>query len=324
MTAGEARRSPRASPCQIGSSTRFGEHEPMTKSLAEQALCRLLGVASCGVRLLAQGRTSNAWVAEIRGVHWVVRVPIPNSGRRMSYRSEVAITELLQSRGHRVAKWKVIVLGEVPCAASRLLSGTPIEYGQPWSTEFINALASVLADLHRLPVTGWGPLVDDDHGLEGSCASPGEGVVARWCHASIWPFDGSTLLAHPVAEYLADLVPAIADLKPTILDSLQGPSGLVHSDLHREHLLLDSRGRFAGVLDFGAAFVGSTAWDFASLHWYYGERNARLVAETYPDGAAPFERGALLAVAIGLYKIAKQPGEELPRQRLRQRLEALR
>ena len=296
----------------------------MTRPLAERALAELLGSTASDVRLLARGRTSTAWAGEIEGVRWVVRVPTPDSGRRLTYRAEMALGRLLHSRGHPVAAWQVVVLNGTPCAVARLLPGSPVEYGEAWSAGFASDLGSMLSDLHSLPVTGWGPLVDDATSLSGTCASPSEGVLARWCHASIWPFDETDLRTHPVGDHAADVLPVIADLEPAIHNSLQEPTGLVHSDLHREHLLQDSRGRLSGVLDFGVAFVGSTAWDFSSLHWYYGEANAQRVAEAYPGGAALCEQGALLAVALGLYKLARSPEAEAPRQRLRRCVDAFR
>jgi len=76
--------------------------------------------------------------------------------------------------------------------------------------------------------------------------------------------------------------------------------GVVHSDLHREHLLVGEDGGLAGVLDFGDAFVGARAWDYALLHWYYGEANAFRVAAHDPNGEDEFSRGRVLATAIGL------------------------
>lgn len=71
---------------------------------------------------------------------------------------------------------------------------------------------------------------------------------------------------------------------PALADSLHaaedGPTGVVHSDRHREHLLVDNKGSLAGVLDFGDAFVGAVAWDFVLLNWYY----ASSLHATIPPG----------------------------------------
>jgi hypothetical protein len=61
------------------------------------------------------------------------------------------------------------------------------------------------------------------------------------------------------------------------------------------------------LFDFGDAFIGSTAWDFALLHWYYGPHNTLAVAHAYDEDSDLAERGIVLAVAIGCYKIAKTP-----------------
>lgn len=71
---------------------------------------------------------------------------------------------------------------------------------------------------------------------------------------------------------------------------------MLHSDLRRDHLLRDSGGGLAALLDFGDAFVGSLAWDFALLHWYYGKANTGLVTASYPEGEVLDCRGRHLAV----------------------------
>ena len=85
----------------------------------------------------------------------------------------------------------------------------------------------------------------------------------------------------PPARHLdPDLVPTIADSRRQIVAAATEPFGVLHSDLHRQHLL-HVGGELDGMLDFGDAFIGSTAWDFALLHWYYGPRNAHRVAAAY-------------------------------------------
>ena len=94
-----------------------------------------------------------------------------------------------------------------------------------------------------------------------------------------------------------------------ILAAGAGRTGVQHSDLHRHHLLQTADGQLAAVLDFGASFVGSIGWDFALLHYYYGEANAERVAASYQAVDGPCEEGRLLAVVVGLYKMAKNPAD---------------
>ena len=82
-------------------------------------------------------------------------------------------------------------------------------------------------------------------------------------------------------------------------------------------------GTLAGLLDFGDAFVGCAAWDFALLHWYYSAPDVGLVAGAYPGGAQLSDSGRLLAVAVGLYKFAKDPTQGDLAARIRRRIKAL-
>ena len=101
-----------------------------------------------------------------------------------------------------------------------------------------------------------------------------------------------------------------------------GSAGIVHSDLHNKHLLVDKDGSLTGVLDFGDAFIGSIAWDFALLNWYYGTPNAAVVARHHPAGLEALDRGVTLSVVVGLYKLAKNPEDHDVIPRLRRCLES--
>jgi Ser/Thr protein kinase RdoA (MazF antagonist) len=113
-------------------------------------------------------------------------------------------------------------------------------------------------------------------------------------------------------------LPQVAAGRAALLAAaVEGPIGVVHSDLHREHLLVGPDRGLSGLLDFGDAFVGAVAWDYALLNWYYGTTISRQVADRRPDGRQLHEHGALLALAVGLYKLAKSPGDPRVRRRLR-------
>ena len=136
--------------------------------------------------------------------------------------------------------------------------------------------------------------------------SPTAGIVERWFHAPIWPFDESELDAHPLATIAPDLLPTLATLESQIVAAAIEPFGVLHSDLHRQHLL-HTGDELTGMLDFGDAFIGSTAWDFALLHCYYGPQNTQAVAHAYDPDRDLAAQGAILGVAVGCYKIAKTP-----------------
>ncbi len=267
------------------------------------------------VELLAAGRSSQAWRAVSAGSQSVVRVPIPNSGRLLSYRSESLIGDLLVDAGHPVTRWEIRTVEGVDCSIGTLLEGSPIVYEAEWNDSFTDGLASVLRDLHQLRATGWGPLANTSTELVGASGSEQQGIVDRWFHASIWPFDGSDLSAHPIVDLEPKLAGHIAKLEARILNAVGAPFGVLHSDLHQQHLL-NRNDHLTGVLDFGDAFIGSIAWDFALIHWYYGPRNTERVTKAYGCDPDMLERAAFLAISVGCYKLAKTPHDTATRHRL--------
>ncbi len=139
----------------------------------------------------------------------------------------------------------------------------------------------------------------------------------------MWPFDGDSLDGHPIIDQAPEIGNAAISLADRIQAAETGATGVIHSDLHQEHLLVDEDGTLSGVLDFGDAFVGSVAWDFALLNWYYGKANAALVAHHYPDGPDALDRGIMLSIAVGLYKTAKNPSDLTVISRLQRCVESI-
>jgi aminoglycoside phosphotransferase (APT) family kinase protein len=275
--------------------------------LVSVAVEMVIGPGGATPRLLSSGRTSQAWVVDTPHGQWVARVPVENSGRTLSFESEALIAQHLVASGCPVAEWTVVTVDGAVCSVGRLLPGRPVDYEARWPVHFASSIASVLHELHRLPVVGFGPLENTNAELRGRSANLNDGIVDRWYHAAIWPFDQSGIDDHPARRISPALVDQVAEHRDAIVGAAQGCTGLVHSDLHREHLLVDEDWRLGGLLDFGDAFIGCTAWDFALLLWYYGNTNAQLVADNYPGGNDLVDRGATLAIAVGLYKIAKNP-----------------
>jgi aminoglycoside phosphotransferase (APT) family kinase protein len=295
----------------------------LTMAIANEAARIWLSDPCHGVRPVASGRSSSAWAVSSTSGEWIVRVPVPDSGRALSYRSEARIGELLHDLGHPVATWSLVEVDDLLCSVAPLLKGRPVEYGEIFHPDFAAELGRLLFDLHRLDASGFGPLVDDDRALHGRSSSLRAGIVDRWHHASIWPFDESDLSSHVVTGIAPELVGAVEALAPSIIEASEGPVGVLHSDLHREHLLRDDAGTLGAVLDFGDAFRGSVAWDFALLHWYYGVDSARAVAAGYPEADGVQPMAAQLAVAVGLYKLAKSHGDPAVLERLRLVLDGL-
>ncbi len=276
-------------------------------SVAAEALRLAVGEAGAKLRRMPPGRTSSVWAAQSGAGQWVVRVPVGDRARPPRYGVESRIAALLHDLGHPVATWTLVKVGETVCSVAPLLRGSPVKYGHPFSPELARALGRLLCDLHQLDSGGFGPLIDDASRLQGSSSSVTDGVLARWRHAPIWPFDQSELSAHPVRQVAPHVAADVQRLRGEILHAAQGPVGVVHSDLHREHILRDDTGCLAAVLDFGDAFVGSPAWNFALLNWYYGAAEAARVSASYRDSVGVEVPGRLLATAVGLYKLAKTP-----------------
>lgn len=251
--------------------------------------------------------SSEVWKGEAGGECWAVRIPIPGSGRRPSYGSERLIGEMLAALRLPVAFWTLVEVDGVVCSVAPWLPGDPINPDHEWSETFAAAVAAVLTTLHVMPTKAWGPLEDDTTRLKGISSDHRIGIVDRWFHAPIWPFDQSTIADHPVAGLAPELVPRLNQLTSSIMDAADGNRALVHSDLHPQHLLQSRFGELSGVLDFGDAFIGSAAWDIALLTHYYGPDIARLVALHLPNGQQLAEASKYLAVVVSLYKLAKAP-----------------
>lgn len=290
--------------------------------IAERALVAVVGEPWVDLVRLAAGMSSAAFAGSTVSGRWVVRVPALAPGRSLNYRSESTICAVLRDLGHPVATWTNVEVDGLVCSVGPRLDGVPVSDDEPFTPAFAAQLGRALSDLHQIAVGGFGPLADDER-LHGTADANRAGVVARWHLARIWPFDDTDLSTHPVAAIDPDLVERIEPLRAAILDAADGPIGLLHSDLHREHLFRDESGSLTGLLDFGDAFVGARAWDFALLHWYYGRDNARAVAAHYGGADGLDEHARTLAIAVGLYKLDKAPTTPSTHSRLRQVLDDL-
>ena len=281
----------------------------MTETLARAVAARVWGRDAGEPRRLASGRSCDAYVVHVHGTDHVVRVPAAGTDRSIRFCAEAALGEALSAAGHPVARWTVVEVEGTDCVVGPRLPGAPVASDGEWSAAFTAALGRLLADLHALPATGFGPLADSAGALRGDGGSVRDGVLRRWCWARCWPFDDPDLTGHPLTACDPAAAAALEARTQHVLDAADGPLGVVHSDLHREHLLAGPKGDLTGVLDFGDAFVGSPAWDVALLHWYYGPQAARDVARHHPLGQDLVERAWMLVLAVGAYKLAKNPAD---------------
>lgn len=261
----------------------------MTIELARKAF------ATCGVHgrveLLASGMSSVAWTSAVDDRRWVVRTPTTD-GRRADpdYVAEATLNRALRDFGVPAPESEALLIDGIGCSIAPLIVGTPIQPDQ-WSDGFVDGVAAALAGTHSVPLDGLSLL----------------SARRRFHLAPIWPLDDPSLADHPIVSALPDLAGWAASQRNAILHEASQPSCVVHSDLHWDHLIRSPDGRLAGLLDFGDAFAGPPAWDFACLRYYHGEDVGRRVAETYPNGQEVLGRSYTLGIAFGLYKLAKTP-----------------
>jgi aminoglycoside phosphotransferase (APT) family kinase protein len=179
-------------------------------------------------------------------------------------------------------------------------------------------LGALLTRLHALPCEGFGLTVDRRNQLSGGAPNMAAGLLERW--PGLWPFDGTTLLAHPVARLAPRLIEPASRFREALLRFGELRRGAVlHSDLNPEHLFLDE-GRLATLIDFGDACIGPPAADFASFASHYGWARVERALEGYAPSAVLREtrlaEAQLFAVALGLYRVRKRVALRQPEERI--------
>ncbi len=133
----------------------------VTASVARLAAQAVLGVGAGTPWRIAAGRSCEAYAVESGepgAREWVIRVPVPGTDRSIRFHAEAALGELLASRGHPVASWEVVDVNGTTCTVGERLTGNQIAYETAWTSAFSARLGDLLADLHGLPTTGFGPL----------------------------------------------------------------------------------------------------------------------------------------------------------------------
>ena len=266
--------------------------------------------------LLGRGATSEAWQVGIGNDDFVVRfIPI-GTKRPVTYQSEFTILRLLRAQGYNVPKpvlnsaecQQILPNVPEPWAVTGLIDGSAILKEQ-LPQQAAKELGAMLAAIHTLPVKHFGRLAEQPGELCGLQSDPLMGTKARWCHAALWPLDGSMLEAHPIATMLSHLIGELQQMQMELMDAVQAENVvLTHSDLHGEHIFVKDQ-QLAGIIDFGVAFIGNPAWDFASLAFSHGWSVVEDVLTGYTNSAE--QRSYLLnntqklALAVSLYKLDK-------------------
>lgn len=292
-----------------------------------------VGVQASIITPLGRGATSSAWKVTHARDAFIVRFMPVSTQRPVTYQSEFTILRVLMDRGCPVPK---PVMTSVE--ANRPISGVPEAWavtqvvpGEPVKNGLISSgvmydLGRLLSVLHALPVTGFGRLVEQPDALVGQQESHLDGVRARWCWADLWPFDGGNLRQHPFAKRRLHLTEKLQGFEEAIFKVVSDePVALTHSDLHGEHIF-QRDGALSGVIDFGAAFIGVPAWDFAVIAFYHGwpTVQATVSGYTYPLGKRQLlQQTRMLALVVGLYKLSKAAKERASESKIERILQFL-
>ncbi|MCC6236275.1 MAG: aminoglycoside phosphotransferase family protein [Dehalococcoidia bacterium] len=179
-------------------------------------------------------------------------------------------------------------------------------------------LGAWLARLHALPCTGLGLLEDRRDRLTAPHTEMAAALLERW--SGLWPFDGTSLIAHPIARLAPALVEPASRFREALLRFGQLTKGVVlHSDLNPVHVFL-AEGRVTTVIDFSDAFIGPAAADLAVFASHYGWERTEQLLETYAASAVLREtrlaESHLFGVAVGLYRVRKRFLGQQPRERI--------
>ncbi len=282
-------------------------------------------------RPLGSGVTTIAWRVETAEEPLVVLIEKPhgeptNNGIRPRFGAQLAILDALGGPPGLVPQ-PIAWSGDEPfegLARFTLPWAIVTEaVGQPGKSDDLGQggladLGRWLARLHDLPGAGLGLIEDRRDRLVAPHGDMGVALLERW--PGLWPFDGTSLIAHPIARLAPALVEPASRFREALLRFGQVTRGVVlHSDLNPLHLFL-AEGRLATVIDFSDAFIGPPAADLAVFASHYGwERTSQLLA-TYAESVVLREtrlaESHLLGVAVGLYRVRKRFLGQQPQERI--------
>jgi aminoglycoside phosphotransferase (APT) family kinase protein len=169
-------------------------------------------------------------------------------------------------------------------------------------------LGELVAQLHQVPSTGYGMLVDTTEEVRGATSDPDEAFTSRW-GAGTWPYNGLPLSTHPIVRAAPHLVMPAAALREQLLAYADVPAHAVcHTDLNRSNYLVED-GRLSALIDFGDAAIEPVAFDIASFAFYEGWEAAERFLEGYASNSVLRDirraEAQQLSVVLALQKIHK-------------------
>ncbi len=281
-------------------------------------IAQAAGVQPRGARIMGRGVTAIGWRIDTDAEPVAVRIALPEDVRSEPTRveAEFAILDALHPLDGRVPRPIATssdedildpLRGALAWSVQTLVEGTPLDKS-PAPLDAARDLGALLARLHALPVEGWGLLEDRRGPLYGVAPDAASGLVSRW--PNLWPYDGSTLLAHPIVRLRPALLEPLSRLREQLLRYAEMDARAVcHSDLHADNILCDADGRLAGTIDFGDAFVGYPAWDLANFAYHFGWPATEALIEGYESKTVMREvrlaEARQLAVPSALVKVRK-------------------
>ena len=250
------------------------------------------------VRPLGRGMTCVAWAVEAGRQEVAVLVEIPREGRDAVHLDDPA--NLAARHAIHLALREADPQAPVPepIACSNTVDRDPLGGRWSWQVlalatgeeldsthhpEAVRDLGRLLATLHALPVKGWGLLEDRADVLHGRARTPMDGILSRW--GQQWPYDGRSLLTHPVARHAPDLMGTLGELREPLLRYAEASAqvGLCHTDLFGVHILARDE-RLAALMDFGDAAVVPVAFDLASFAYYFAAHRGWGALDLLLDG----------------------------------------
>ncbi len=217
----------------------------------------VLGAEPRGARPLGAGVATFAWRVETEGEAVVVLVEKPAAARPAAiegiadiaprFGSQCAILDALHPLDERVPRaiaWssdpehRDAARFDLPWAMMSEARGAPAA-PEELRADGARDLGELLARLHALPCEGFGLTADRRDSLVGGAPGMVAGLLERW--PGLWPFDGTSLIAHPLARLAPRLIEPASRFREALLRFGELRRGVVlHSDLNPEHLFLDA------------------------------------------------------------------------------------
>ncbi|MFN8639615.1 MAG: aminoglycoside phosphotransferase family protein [Dehalococcoidia bacterium] len=284
-------------------------------------------------RPLGSGVTTIAWRVETDDGPLVVLLQKPDAARARAtagigdipprFGAQLAIFDALDDRVPRAVAWsgdhehESTARIQLPWAIVGEAEGAP-GAADDLNLEAARDLGGWLARLHALPAEGLGLLEDRRDRLTGTAPDTASALLERW--PGLWPFDGTSLLSHPIARVAPRTIEPASRFREAILRFGLLTRGVVlHSDLNPNHLYLRD-GRMVTVIDFSDAFIGPPAADFAVLASHFGWDRVEAILEGYTESVVLREtrlaEAQLFGVALGLYRVRKRVALGQERERI--------